>query len=217
MEISEKLNTRLIRSLVLLDRQYLITEQVSKYRVQRVLRSFEKSADNKSSSLKDIVRVYEMVFSLVDNIVRYEKIACVLPRMSQRTDEFKLFSNRLSGLKDLRNLLQHINGDIDTEFESPILGGVSWARGNANYIAAFVDMESKSLPGLPYDLQELKYAKQFCFVHNDKYYDLGNAIIGYRDYHAYVKKNFRLEVDGKPYLIEKHILAFKTELKSRIN
>jgi hypothetical protein len=80
-------------------------------------------------------------------------------------------------MKELRNLLQHINSD----FESPILVGVTWAKNGINYIAAFNDLGAKrSVPGLIYDTQEMKFTKSFCFVQNGKYYDLSMAINGYR-------------------------------------
>src|SRR4051812_28610904 len=115
---------RLVHAFVLLGRQFLITEYIVRHRKPKVLAAFERSVSHGKQSIQDVLKVYELAFSLVDNFVRYEKIASMLPRFSQKSDEYKLFSSRLSGMKELRNLLQHIQGDIDTEFESPILGGV---------------------------------------------------------------------------------------------
>lgn len=124
----QDIDKRLIHAFVLLGRQFLVTEYVVKRRKPKVLASFEKSLKSKKQGIQDVLRVYELAFSIVDNIVRYEKIARILPKFSQKSDEFKLFSSKLTGMKELRNLLQHINGDLDTEFKSPILGGVSWVK-----------------------------------------------------------------------------------------
>jgi hypothetical protein len=108
------IDKRLIHAFVLLGRQYLITEYVVKGRKPKVLASFGRSLNNKKQGIQDVLRVYELAFSIVDNIVRYEKIAGILPRFSQKSDKYRLFSSKLNGMKELRNLLQHINGDIDT-------------------------------------------------------------------------------------------------------
>lgn len=202
------IDTRLARSYVLLSRQFLITEYVARKRCPRVLALYEQAIAKKSQSINDVLRVYELAFSLVDNIVRYQKIASTLPRFSQKSDEFKLFAKRLSGMKELRNLLQHINGDIDTEFESPILGGVTWVKGDTNYIVAFNDLGVKrSLPSIVFDTQEMAFTKEFCYVHNGKYYDLALAIKGYREYQKYVEAKCRVEADGKPYQADEHYSA----------
>ena len=211
------IDTRLVHAFVLLGRQYLMTEHVVQRRKPRVLGLFEKAIKNKNTTIHDVVRVYELAFSIVDNIVRYQKIAGMLPRLGQKTEEFKLFSSKLSGLKDLRNLLQHINGDIDTEFESPILGGVTWVKGEVNYMAAFNDLGgSRSLPGIVYDTQENKFTSNFCYVHNDRYYDLSGAIDGYRGYHKYVESKCAVDVNGKQYSVNEHFMALAMAFKSPV-
>lgn len=208
------IDKRLIHAFVLLGRQYLITEHIVTKRKAKVLSLFEKSIENKNTSIYDVVRVYELAFTIVDNIVRYQKIASILPRFNQKTEEFKTFSSKLSGLKDLRNLLQHINGDIDTEFTSPILGGVTWIKNNKNYIAAFNDLgEPRSLPGIVFDTKEMTYTKEFCYVHNGVYYDLSEAIDGYRTYQKYVESKCTVNLEGKPYNVKDHIIGVATEFK----
>ena len=208
---------RLIHAYVLLGRQFLITEYIVRKRKPRVLASFEKAIKLNKCSLQDVLRVYELVFSIVDNIVRYEKIASILPRFSQKSDKFRLFASRLKGMKELRNLLQHINEDIDTEFESPILGGITWVKNDVNYIAAFHDLgerEKRSIPGLVYDNQERKFTKEFCYIHNGKYYDLLMAINGYRDYQKYVEDICHVNVNGEEYRVNKHFVALAVEIRS---
>lgn len=205
------INKRLIHAFVLLERQFFITEYVVRKRKPRVLASFEKAINENKQSIKDVFRVYELTFSIIDNIVRYEKVASVLPRFSQKSDEFKLFSLRLKGMKELRNLLQHINMDLDTEFVSPILGGITWSKNNVSYMAAFNDLGNKrSLPGLVYDTQEDKYIKEFCYVHNDKYYDLSTAIKGYRGYQKYVGEWCQISLGGSKYMVDDHFIAIAT-------
>ena len=191
------IDKRLIHAFVLLGRQFLVTEYVARKRKPRVLASFEAAVKDKRQSIRDVLRVYELTFSIVDNIVRYEKIASKLPRFNQKSDEFKLFSSRLNGMKELRNLLQHINSDIDKEFESPILGGVTWVSKDVNYLAAFNDLgEKRSIPCLTYNTTENRFTKDFCFVHNGKYYDLSMAIHGYRDYQNLVRWVSRTSYGG---------------------
>lgn len=200
----------LIHAFVLLGRQFLVLEYVARRRKSRVLSGFEQAIAKGAQDINDVLKVYELTFSLVDNIVRYEKIASMLPRFSKKSDEFKLFEARLSGMKELRNLLQHIQGDIDTEFESPILGGVTWARGKYNYMAAFNDLGAgRSLPGLVYDRKEDRFTKEFCYVHNGKYYDLALAIAGCQDYQRYVNEKCEVQVDGKDYVVNEHFVALK--------
>lgn len=203
------IDKRLIHAFVLLGRQFLLTEYVVRKRRPRVLASFETAINKgKKQNFQHVLRVYELAFSIVDNIVRYEKVASILPRFNQKSAEFKLFSSRLKGMKELRNLLQHINSDIDTEFESPILGGLTWVSKGVNYIAAFNDIgEKRSIPGLVYDAKENRFTKEFCYVHNGKYYDLSTAIHGYRDYQKYVEKRCQVDLDGSKYKIDDHFIA----------
>jgi len=208
------IDKRLIHAFVLLGRQYLVTEHIVKHRKPRVLSLFEKEVDSKKTSINDVIRVYELAFSIVDNIVRYQKIASILPRFSQKSEEFKTFESKLHGLKELRNLLQHINGDIDTEFESPILGGVTWVKKGLNYMAAFNHLgEERSLPGIVYDTQEMKFTREFCYVHNGTYYDLSVAIEGYRNYQKFVESKCKVDIDGKQYRIKDHFIALAMEFK----
>lgn len=209
------IDKRLIHAFVLLGRQFLITENVVRKRKPRVLTSFEKATKESKQNIQDVIRVYEMVFSIVDNIVRYEKIASMLPRFSHKSDDFKLFSSRLQGMKELRNLLQHINGNIDSEFESPILGGITWAKNDINYMAAFTDLgEKRSLPGLVYDTHEHRFTKNFCYVHNGKYYDLSMAINGYQDYQKHVEGRCQVELNGSKYKAEEHFIAYAMKFRS---
>lgn len=210
----DNINKRLIHAFILLGRQFLINEQVVRKRKPRVLAAFEKGIAEKRQEIKDVIRVYELAFSIVDNIVRYEKIASMLPRFSKKSEEFRLFSSRLNGMKELRNLLQHINEDIDTEFESPILGGITWCKNDINYIAAFNDLgERRSIPGLIYDNQENRFTKDFCYVHNGKYYDLSMAIKGYQDYQHHVEEQCQLYLDGSRYKPNEHFFALAIDFR----
>ena len=210
-----EVDKRLVHAFVLLGRQFLITEHVVRKRKPNVLSAFERSINNGKQNIQDVLRVYELAFSIVDNIVRYKKIASMLPRFSQKSEEYQRFAERLSGMTELRNLLQHIQGDIDTEFESPILGGVTWVKGKFNYMAAFHDVGvKKTLPGLVYDTRNGKFTKDFCYVHNGVYYDLSRAIAGYRGYQRYVEAKCNVQIDGKPYKIDEHYVALKMGILS---
>lgn len=88
------IDKRLVHAFVLLGRQYLVNEHIVKLRKPRVLSLFEKAVNNKKTSINDVIRVYDLAFSIVDNIVRYQKIASILPRFSQKSEEFKTFDSK---------------------------------------------------------------------------------------------------------------------------
>ena len=207
------IDKKFIHSFVLLERQFLITEYLVKKRKPRVLSEFEKSLKLEKQSVQDVLRVYELVFSIIDNVVRYEKIASTLPKFNQKNEDYKRFSKNLEGMKELRNLLQHINGEIENDFKSPILGGVAWVKNNTNYMAAFNDLgEGKSLPSLVYDTHKDEFTQDFCYVHDGKYYDLSKAIKGYQDYQKYVKNRSLIKVDAKSYDVSDHFVALGMEI-----
>lgn len=195
----ERIDAKLVQAVVLLSRQYLLTDHLIETRGQ-VLREFERAIEEKRQALDHVLDVYNYVFALIDHLVRYEKIVFVLPRLNQKTAEFRSLRDAMGGIKDIRDQLQHINNDIENNYTGPLLGAVCWVSGQRQFIASFHDIgRTRSSPGIILDTRTGTHAQQFCYVYNDKYYDLGRAIDGLRTFNKFVNARVRVEVDGKPY------------------
>ena len=208
---------RFIRTFILLGRQAALLNYLSEERKPRVLSSFENCFASGLPGLRDVVAVYEFAFALVDNVHRYFTIASPLPKFNKKSPEFRQLTKKTDGIEDLRNLLQHLRGDIDTEFESPILGGVTWANGLTNYMACFHEIgDQRSVPGLVFDSVAGAFIQQFCYVHDGKYYDLMLAIEGCREYQSYVEAVAEVQIDGTPYRIDGHFTALKMDIRPLI-
>lgn len=108
----DRIDAKLAQGVVLLNRQYLLMEHLIETR-GRVLREFEHAIEEKRQTLDHVLDVYNYVFALIDHLVRYEKIAFVLPRLNQKTAEYRALGDAMGQIKDIRNQLQHINNDIE--------------------------------------------------------------------------------------------------------
>lgn len=211
----ERIDAKLVQAVVLLSRQYLLTDHLIETRGQ-VLREFERAIEEKRQALDHVLDVYNYVFALIDHLVRYEKIVFVLPRLNQKTAKFRALRDAMGGIKDIRDQLQHINNDIENNYTGPLLGAVCWVSGQRQFIASFHDIgRPRSSPGIILDTRTGTHAQQFCYVYNDKYYDLGRAIDGLRTFNKFVNAQVRVEVDGKPYDPKDHFAALCIELRTQ--
>lgn len=209
---------RFIRTFILLGRQAALINYLAEERKPRVFSSFEDCFARGLPGLSDVVAVYEFAFALEDNVHRYFTIASSLPKFNQKSREFRQLTKKTNGIEDLRNLLQHLRGDIDTEFESPILGGVTWANGLTNYMACFHEIgDQRSVPGLVFDSVAGAFVQEFCYVHDGKYYDLALAIEGCREYQSHVESVAEVKIDGKPYRVDGHFMALKMEIRPSVS
>jgi len=213
MAMKPDIDKKAAQAVVLLDRQYLITERLVKTRT-RVLKKFEKDVKAGKQSITNVLDVYNYVFALIDNLVRYQKIAAAIPLLNKKEKESRAFETALGDLKDARDQLQHINNDIENDYTGPLLGAIYWASGFTQYAISFNDIGRKrSSSGLVFDTHELKYVHEFCYVYNEKYYDLGKAIKGMRTFNKYIDSWCRVEIDGKPYDPKEHFVAGAMEFK----
>jgi hypothetical protein len=209
----DRIDAKLAQAVVLLDRQYLLTDHLIDTR-GCVLREFEHAIEEKQQALNHVLDVYNYVFALIDHLVRYEKIAFVLPRLNQKTAEYRALSDAMGDIKDIRNQLQHINNDIENDHTGPLLGAVCWVSGRRQFIASFHDLgRTRSSPGIVLDTRTGTYAQEFCYVYNDKYHDLGRAIDSVRTFNKFVNSCVRVEVDGKQYDPKDHFAALCIELR----
>jgi len=64
----------------------------------------------------------------VDLVVKVQKTSYVIPGISQKTNEFKVFNSELGKIKDIRNRFQHINGDVMNADSDNLLGSISWLQ-----------------------------------------------------------------------------------------
>ncbi|MBI4190315.1 MAG: hypothetical protein HY525_07220 [Betaproteobacteria bacterium] len=193
----ERIDAKLAQAVVLLSRQYLLTDHLIETRGY-VLREFERAIEEKRQALDHVLDVYNYVFALIDHLVRYEKIAFVLPRLNQKIAEYRALRDAMGELKDIRNQLQHINNDVENDNSGPLLGAVCWVSGQRQFIASFHDIgRRRSSPGIILDTRTGTFAQEFCYFYNDAYHDLGRAIEGVRTFNKFVNSQVHVEVDGK--------------------
>lgn len=197
----------LFQGAVLLNRQYLLTDRLIKTR-SSVLQDFEHAITQKQENLNQVLDVYNYVFGLIDHLVRYQKIAMVLPKLSQTTPEYRALNHAMGDLKEIRNQIQHINNDIENDNTGPLLGAVCWASGQRQYMATFYDIGRKrSSPGLIFNSQTGMHIQGFSYVYNEVHHDLGKAIEGMGTFDKFINSVVRMEVDGKPYDPNDHFAA----------
>lgn len=206
--MTEKIDAHLVQAVVLLDRQYRMLERACTDGRGK-LSTLERSIS--SAPLDEVLDAYNYVLSLVEALARYQKTAFSIPRMNQKSAEYRAFAAAMGDIKDVRDQLQHLNNDIENENIGPLLGGIAWVTNKDNYLVALNDIGRKrSVPGIPYDTQEKKYVSNFCFTYGDKYYDLAKALDGLRAFHAYILRTVQIEIDGKPYVATEHFIAIRS-------
>jgi hypothetical protein len=198
---------QLIQTVVLLKRQFLLTEHLLK-RGRKALEDFQDAVSAQRQSVEHVLDVLNFAFALIDNLVRYQKIARSIPRINQKSPEFRALISSLGELTDIRNQHQHINRNIMNNFSGPLLGTVSWTDANANYFASFNDVgRQRSVPGMVFDTQENRFVLQFCYIFGDKYHDLQRAIEGMQSFNAYLDKRVVISLDGARFSADEHYMA----------
>lgn len=192
------IDERLLQTTVLLKRQFLLTDHL--YTKRSPLTALEKAVGSGDQNVDHVLDVMNYTFALIDHIVRFNKIAFSIPKLSHKSPEFRSLKNDTDAFKTVRNIHQHINNDIMKIGEGPLLGSVVWASGQWSYIAALHDVgRQRSSPGMIFDTQENKYTMEFCYVYGEVYYDLGKAIQSIRRLHSHVDAQIKIQVDGKDF------------------
>src|SRR5438093_13660472 len=108
MATMNKIDARLVQTVVLLNRQYLLLERLIESK-DRVFREFENAISENQQALVHVLDVYNFVFALIDHLVRYHKIATVLPRLNHKLPPFRALQSSVGDFKEIRNQFQHIN------------------------------------------------------------------------------------------------------------
>jgi hypothetical protein len=210
----DKFEQRLFQTIVLLKRQFEMIERI-KIAIKTQQNDIENSIGNDAQTIEQVYNIYISVFSVIDHLVRYQKIAHVLPRFNQKDNEFIEFNNGMGDLKDIRNQIQHINNEIENQFEGPLLGAICWIKGNAQYITSFHDLgRERSTPGIILNTTTGKYLNEFCFIYNGIYHDLGKALISCVQFNAYVDNRVKIGVNGKEFSSKDHFAAVRFEFKN---
>lgn|GEM_PF-2905191 len=209
----EKIDSLLLQAAVLLDRQYVLIERLISTQNQ-ALQDFENALLRKEQALNHVLDVYNYVFALTDHLVRYQKIAYSIPKLNQKSKEYRALNESMGDLKEVRNQIQHVNNDIENDYTGPLLGSVCWVSGSRQYVAAFHDLgRERSVPSIVLDTHTGKFIQEFCFVYNDKYYDLNKAIEGIRTFNQYIASIVKIQVGGKDYDNKDHFAAFCLEFQ----
>jgi hypothetical protein len=83
--------------------------------------------------------------TFVDFAHRYGAIVDALPLLRKSSPELRKLRVALSTVEIARNHLQHMRGDLssDDEIDYPLLGSLSWTRGDAGYLLAFSQPTAK--------------------------------------------------------------------------
>lgn len=69
----EKIDSRLIQTVILLDRQYALLEHLIGTK-NHVLKDFELAVEKGEQTLEHVLDVYNYVFALIDHLERYRKL-----------------------------------------------------------------------------------------------------------------------------------------------
>jgi hypothetical protein len=207
----------LIQSVTLLKRQRLLTEHlITSGKVS--LAKFEAAMLANSATVEHVLEVLVYVFALIDNLVRFQKIAASIPQLNHKKGkEPQALSSGMGDLKEVRNQHQHINNHILNDFTGPLLGTVSWISGSRNYIATFPDIgRERSIPSMVYDREESKFVNEFCYVFGEKYYDLQKAIQSMRNFGDHINRIVRIEANGVEMNPDEFFLALSMEFKAEL-
>ncbi|MCX5954908.1 MAG: hypothetical protein NTW51_00490 [Cyanobacteria bacterium] len=210
--IQESVNAKLLQALILLNRQHEIIVYLHEDREVAVLKEFEDAISKGSQTVLCVYPVYEYVFSLIDNLVRYHKILNSVPRVSQKDAIISNYNRLLAPLKDARNKLQHINRHLDNTFSDPLMGSICWNRESHQFVASLSDAaRANSVAGVDLDTHTGKFVAQFVYIENEIHYDLREITAATREVHEFVVNRFDVQIDGKPYDPSMHFQAFRID------
>lgn len=210
--IQESINAKLLQALILLNRQHEIIAYLHEEREGPVLREFEDAISKGDQTVSCVYPVYEYVFSLIDNLVRYHKILNSVPRVSQKDAIVSSYNRLLAPLKDARNKLQHINRDLGNTFSGPLMGSICWNQGSYQFVASLSDAaKANSVAGVALDTHTGMFVAQFVYIDNETHYDLRQITAATREVHEFVVNRFDVQIDGKPYDPSMHYQAFRID------
>lgn len=201
------IDQRLTQAAVLLQRQALLTEHLIDTQGES-LASLSEALKRKEQKIEHVLSVYNYVFALIDHLTRYQKIAFTLPRLNHKSKPFKKLNSAFGKIKEVRNQFQHINNNIENDFEGPLLGAVCWGEGNDQFIATFHDIgRERSTPMASFSTSENSFTRHCCYIYNHEQHDLISAIEGMRSFQDFISEKIEVRVDGKKYDSRDHFAA----------
>jgi hypothetical protein len=126
--------------------------------------------ENSNGSMTDEYQTCELyldIFSFIDFSHRFLQIIDSMPLLSKKRKEVRKLNSTTSSIKDCRNYLQHLRGELNNEeiIEYPILGSISWIRNKRNYILLPTQATEKhSSAGITYDTHNHIYVCNYQFT-----------------------------------------------------
>jgi hypothetical protein len=203
----------LLQTVTLLQRQRKLAEQVVRSGTLS-LQNFEIAVDKGEKAIENTLEVMNYAFSLIDSLVRFQKIAGYIPQINHRkSKECIALRAGMANLKDVRNQHQHLQNHILNNMPGPILGTVSWISQGGNYTATYQDIgRTRSFPTIVYDLKERKYIHDFCYIYGDVYHDLKKGISAMRDFSDYIRSIVKIELNGIQMETDDLVIAMRTQM-----
>jgi hypothetical protein len=204
---------RLVQTVVLLERQHLITEHLVETIGGPAIQRMEDALAEGKQGLNHVLDIFNYVFSLIDHLVRFQKIAASLPKFSQKSAEFRALHSKMGDLKNVRNQLQHINNDIQNDYTGPLLGAISWANKSTQFMTTFWDVgRERRFSGTTFKAMEDSFGIGLRYIYNEKDHNLDLALEGAREFNAFILRSVKIETDGKPYNVEEHFVALRVSI-----
>lgn len=205
--MNAKIDSFLIQSVVLLNRQSLLIEHLISTQ-ERSLLELESTLLQQKHTVGHVFNIYNYVLLLIDHLVRFHKIAHSLPRLNKKSTEFRTLDSALESFKDIRNQHQHINNDIENSYTGPLLGSICWISENIQFLVSLPDLgRERSMAGIAVNTETGEFQNQFCYIYNDIYYDLKNAFDSAQRFNEYISSTVKINVDGKSYSSDEHFIA----------
>jgi hypothetical protein len=208
----ESIDERLAQSVVLLNRHHEIIDYLFSKRESEILKSLEHDINSGSQTIQSVYPLYEYIFSLIDNLVRYQKILNVTPTLHQKKTPIAEYNKILSPLKEARNQIQHINDNIKYSFSGPLLGSVCWCRGLTQYIVSLGDIgRQRTVPGTYFDTHTGKFVAELCYIYNETEHDLHKAISETTKIHNWLSHEISFSIDNAPYDLNSQFQAVRLD------
>lgn len=203
-----EIDARLAQTTVLLHRHYELLTHLINTRQKQALSSFERAIASGTQSLENVYEIYNYIHAVIDVSVRYQKIANVLPRISQKGPEVSALNQALLNFKEARNQIQHVNNDIENEYTGPLMGSVCWVNGDSQFLVSLNDIgRQRWAPGIVLDTNTGKFLNEICYILNDQYLDISRAVKGIQDFQAWIDKCVVVEIGGRPFSPLEHYAA----------
>lgn len=114
-----------------------------------------------------VTKIYISALGLIDYFHRFHEIISAMTLIRKDRPELKKLKNALEPVKDCRNYLQHMRGDLmkNDPIKYPILGAISWIHEGRNYtLFPNQPMQGVSLPGIAYDTFAGKYVCKYLLI-----------------------------------------------------